>query len=386
MNNEKHRRGQGSIIKRGNRYSIVLQLGRDPKTDKRTRMWESGFHTKRDAEKRIGELLHQMNSGLNVNPSRNTVGEFLVDWLDNYVSTRVRARTLEGYRQRAKHIIGEIGNIPLADLRPNHIAKYYTDKSGPLSPGTLIKHHNLIRDCLSHAVKWDLIMRNVAEAVEPPRVRKKEMSAFSVPEIHRFLSTCPQGPWHTMFHTLIWTGLRRSELLGLRWSDLDLDVASLQVRQSLVRLQDGTYVFEEPKTFKGLRTLDLAPSTCLSLRIHRENQQHDAGLLGIPFVETNLVFGHPDGSPRTPSTVTQQFRRIAKRAGFSDVRLHDLRHTHASLMLQQGTDMKTISTRLGHASIAFTMDTYAHLLPGMQKSAMEKFEAALNTDFEIAVV
>ena len=131
MNNEKQRRGQGSIIKRGNRYSIVLQLGRDPKTDKRTRMWESGFHTKRDAEKRIGELLHQMNSGLNVNPSRNTVGEFLVDWLDNYVSTRVRARTLEGYRQRAKHIIGEIGNIPLADLRPNHIAKYYTDKSGP---------------------------------------------------------------------------------------------------------------------------------------------------------------------------------------------------------------------------------------------------------------
>ena len=189
-----------------------------------------------------------------------------------------------------------------------------------------------------------------------------------------------------MFHTLIWTGLRRSELLGLRWNDLDLDVASSQVRQSLVRLQDGTYVFEEPKTFKGLRTLDLAPSICLSLRIHRENQQHDAELLGIPFSEANLVFGHPDGSPRTPSTVTQQFRRTAKLAGFSDIRLHDLRHTHASLLLQQGTDMKTISTRLGHASIAFTMDTYAHLLPGMQKSAMEKFEAALNTDFEIAVV
>ena len=189
-----------------------------------------------------------------------------------------------------------------------------------------------------------------------------------------------------MFHTLIWTGLRRSELLGLRWSDLDLDVASLQVRQSLVRLQDGTYVFEEPKTFKGLRTLDLAPSTCLSLRIHRENQQHDAGLLGIPLSEANLVFGHPDGSPRTPSTVTQQFRRIAKRAGFSDIRLHDLRHTHASLLLQQGTDMKTISTRLGHASIAFTMDTYAHLLPGMQKSAMEKFESALTNEIQLSAV
>ena len=164
------------------------------------------------------------------------------------------------------------------------------------------------------------------------------------------------------------------------------NVASLQVRQSLVRLQDGTYVFEEPKTFKGLRTLDLAPSTCLSLRIHREYQQHDAGLLGIPLSEANLVFGHPDGSPRTPSTVTQQFRRIAKRAGFSDIRLHDLRHTHASLLLQQGTDMKTISTRLGHASIAFTMDTYAHLLPGMQKSAMEKFESALTNEIQLSAV
>ena len=386
MDHAKQRRGQGSIIKRGDHYSIVLHLGRDPKTDKRTRKWESGFRTKRDAEKRLGELLHQLNGGINVKPTRNTLGGFMVDWLDNYVSTRVRARTLEGYRQRAKHIIGDIGSIPLADLRPNHITRYYTDKSESLSPGTLIKHHNLIRDCLSHAVRWDLLVRNVAEAVEPPRARKKEMRAFSVPEIHKFLSACPQGPWHTMFHTLIWTGIRRSELLGLRWSDLNLDMASMQVRQSLVRLQDGTYVIEEPKTFKGLRSLDLAPSTCLSLKAHRENQKRDAALLGIPFSEIDLVFGHPDGSPRTPSTVTQQFRRTARRAGFSDVRLHDLRHTHASLMLQQGTDMKTTSTRLGHASIAFTMDTYAHLLPGMQQSAMEKFEKALNSDPQMSAV
>ena len=129
--------------------------------------------------------------------------------------------------------------------------------------------------------------------------------------------------------------------------------------------------------------MDLAPSTCLALKAHGEAQRRDATLLGIPFSETNLVFGHPDGSYRTPSTVTQQFRRLAKKAGLTDVRLYDLRHTHASLMLQQGTDMKTISTRLGHSSVAFTMDTYAHLLPGMQKSAMEKFEEALTAEVEL---
>lgn len=160
----------------------------------------------------------------------------------------------------------------------------------------------------------------------------------------------------------------------------------MQVRQSLVRLQDGTYVIEEPKTSKGLRSLDLAPSTCISLRAHRARQVKDAELLGIPFSEAYLVFGHPDGSPRTPSTVTQQFRRTAKRAGLSDIRLHDLRHTHASLMLQQGTDIKTISTRLGHSSVAFTMDTYTHLMPGMQKSAMEKFEKALSREPQVFAV
>ena len=132
-------------------------------------------------------------------------------------------------------------------------------------------------------------------------------------------------------------------------------------------------------TSSGARTLDLAPSTCLILKEHRADRERDVDLLGIPFFEANFVFGHPDGTPRTPSTVTQQFRRIASRAGFSGVRLHDLRHTHASLMLQQGTDMKTISTRLGHSSVAFTMDTYAHLLPGMQKEAMEKFEETFAT-------
>jgi len=202
------------------------------------------------------------------------------------------------------------------------------------------------------------------------------MRALSVSETHRFLDNRTTEPWRTIFHTLIWTGIRRSELLGLQWNDLDLDMALMTIRRSLVRLQNGTYVTDEPKTSSGARSLDLAPSTCLLLKQHRADQERDVGLLGIPSSQANFVFGHPDGTPRTPSTVTQQFRRIASRAGLSGVRLHDLRHTHASLMLQQGTDIKTISTRLGHSSVAFTMDTYAHLLPGMQKAAMEKFEEA----------
>ena len=372
--NDKPRRGKGSIIKRGNRYSIIVNF--QDSSGNRTRKWESGFTTKRQAENRLGELLTQIETGLNIKASHTAFGQFLNAWLGRYVSKRVRGSTMDGYRQRAKHIVDGLGDVSIVDLRPDHLIEYYDSKLSNLSASTITKHHHLIVDCLSDAVKWNLVARNVGIAVEPPRAPKKEMRALSVSETHRFLDTCTTEPWRTIFHTLIWTGIRRSELLGLQWNDLDLDMALMTIRRSLVRLQNGTYVTDEPKTSSGARSLDLAPSTCLLLKQHRADQERDVELLGIPSSQANFVFGHPDDTPRTPSTVTQQFRRIASRAGLSGVRLHDLRHTHASLMLQQGTDIKTISTRLGHSSVAFTMDTYAHLLPGMQKAAMEKFEEA----------
>ena len=372
--NNKPRRGRGSIIKRGNRYSIIVNS--QDSSGNRTREWESGFTTKRQAESRLGELLAQIETGLNIKASHTTFGRFLNEWLEHYVSKRVRGSTMDGYRQRAKHIVHGLGNVNIVDLRPDHLIEYYDFKLSDLSASTITKHHHLIVDCLSDAVKWNLVARNVGIAVEPPRAHKKEMRALSVSEIQRFLDNCTTEPWQAIFHTLIWTGIRRSELLGLQWNDLELDIAVMGIRRSLVRLQNGTYVTEEPKTSSGTRSLDLAPSTCLLLKEHRANHEQAVDLLGIPFSEANPVFGHPDGTPRPPSTVTQQFRRIASRVGLPGVRLHDLRHTHASLMLQQGTDIKTISTRLGHSSVAFTMDTYAHLLPGMQKAAMERFEEA----------
>ena len=372
--NSKPRRGRGSIIKRGSFYSIIVNL--QDNSGNRTRKWESGFTTKRQAENRLGELLTQIETGLNVQASHIAFGQFLNEWLERYVSKRVRGSTMDGYRQRAKHIVDGLGDVSIVDLRPDHLIEYYDSKLLNLSASTITKHHHLIVDCLSDAVKWNLVTRNVGIAIEPPRAPKKEMKALSVGETHQFLDNCTTEPWRTIFHTLIWTGIRRSELLGLQWNDLDLDMALMTIRRSLVRLQNGTYVTDEPKTSSGARSLDLAPSTCLILKQHRAGQERDVELLGIPPSQANFAFGHPDGTPRTPSTVTQQFRRIASRAGLSGVRLHDLRHTHASLMLQQGTDIKTISTRLGHSSVAFTMDTYAHLLPGMQKAAMEKFEEA----------
>ena len=183
-----------------------------------------------------------------------------------------------------------------------------------------------------------------------------------------------------MIHTLIWTGLRRSELLGLCWKDVDLDLANLRVVQGLHHLNNGTYILQESKTAKGRRAVALSPASCMLLRAHREHQEADAEFLGLPLMGESLVFGHVDGTPRAPATLTHAFAKLAKRIGLAGVRLHDLRHTHASLLLRQGVHPKIVSERLGHANIQITLDTYSHLLPGMQEDAIARFDEGLRQE------
>jgi integrase len=369
---------RGHLAKRSKgSWSIVLDMGRDPTTGKRRQQWVSVKGTKKDAERRLTDLLGQVDTGSYVKPTRITLGEFLQQWLRDYAQAHVRPRTLEVYHQRAKDLIDGLGDIPLSELRADHLQGFYAKKLATLSPGTLIKHHNLIRQALSHAVKWGILARNVAEAVDPPRPTRKEMRALNALEAQCLLDSCRETPWYPMIHTLIWTGLRRSELLGLRWKDIDLDFANMRIVQVLHQLNDGRFVFQEPKTAKGRRAVSLSPISCVLLRGHRERQEADANLLGVPLTGESLVFGHVDGSPRAPATLTHAFSKLAKRAGFPGVRLHDLRHTHASLLFQQGIHPKVVSERLGHANIQITLDTYSHLLPGMQEAAAIGFDAGM---------
>jgi integrase len=318
-----------------------------------------------------------MDTGGFIKPTKETFGSFLQRYLDDYISTQIRATTLEAYQQRGKHLIDGLGHIPVSELREEHIHKYYREKSKTLSPGTLIKHHNLLRSALSQGVIWRTLTRNVAEAVKPPKVSRKEMRALTGPEVHRMLEACEDTAWHSIFHTLTWTGLRRSELLGLRWKDVDLILASLRVVQSVQRLNTGEFIVQEPKTASGRRTIALSPASCLVLREHREKQEADATLLGRQLAEDDLVFSHPDGSPRDPSTLTLAFRRLTRRVGLDGVRLHDLRHTMASLYLEQGVNPKTVAERLGHASVTITLDLYSHCLPGVQEAAAVQFDTAM---------
>ena len=369
---------RGTILKRAKgSWTIIIDVGKHP-DGRRKQQWITVKGSKRDAERRLAEVLNKVNGGLYIRPSKDTLGSFLDTWLRDHISTRVRPTTLDGYRWRAQSIIKALGHHRLCDLEPQHIQAYHRSKLDQgLSPATIVKHHNLLRSSLATAVRWKLIEHNVAELVDPPRPESKEMRALSEEEANLILDSCKETRWYPVLHTLIWTGLRRSEVLGLRWQDVDLDAATLRITSVLHHLDDGSFVQSRPKTPRSRRQVALLPSSCQILRTRKATQEDEARALGVDITPETLVFSHPDGSPIRPGSVTQAFSRIAGKTGLSRVRLHDLRHTHATLLMKMNVHPKVVSERLGHSSTRLTMDTYSHVLPGMQASAVAGLEGVL---------
>ena len=278
-----------------------------------------------------------------------------------------------------------MGSIPLQKLTPERLQAYYADKlargrrdgSGGLSPRTVRHHHWLLHVALENADKWRLISRNPADAVDPPRFNRKEMQAFDQDGLNEFLETIRETEYYPLFYTLLFTGLRRSEALALRWRDVDLVLGYISVNRTLHQLNDKSFVFRQPKTEKSRRTVSLPPSLSIVLRQHQESQQKQRGLLAIAVSDDDLIFAPLDGSPLLPHSITNAWRRLVKQAGFQGVRLHDARLTHATLMLKQGVNAKIISERLGHSSVVITLDTYSHVLPGLQEAAARGFDEGL---------
>lgn len=375
---------RGHLVKRGKgSWSIVLHLGRDPATGKRKQQWISVKGTKRDAERKLAELQHQLETGGFVKPTRVSVSEFLTRWLRDYAATNVRDSTYEGYRRIVEgHLVPSIGHICLVQLQPHHIQDYYAgrmrngrrDGKGGLSSRSVAGHHRILREALSHAVKWGLLARNVAEAVDPPRYTVKEFHTLDAEGVYLLLGVARDSSYYSIIYLAVHTGLRRSELLGLRWKDTDLDLLSLSVVQVLQNINGKGLVLMEPKTAKSKRAVALTPSCASVLRHHRAKQEAERTLFGLSLTDDDFVFSKPDGQPLTPDVVSHTFAKIVRGAGLKGLRFHDLRHTHATLMLKQGVHPKIVSERLGHANIQMTLDTYSHVLPGLQEAAAQKFD------------
>jgi len=376
---------KGHLRERGKgNWWAVVDIGRDPETGKRRQKWHRLAATgKRQAQQELSKLLADLAGGTYVEPAKLTVGEYLERWLADYARVNVAAKTFERYEGIIRrHLIPNLGGYPISKLQPLHIQEYYSralqsgrldKRPGNLSPTTVLHHHRVLREALGQAVRWQIIPRNPADAVEPPRPARKEMRVLTAEQIDRLLETAKGTPLYMPILLAAATGMRRGEILGLRWQDVDLNAATVSVCRTL-EITKGRMAFKEPKSAKSRRVITLPAFAVEALRCHRIEQAEHRLRVGPAYEDQGLVCATERGTPMI-FNFERDYLALLNKANIPRVRFHDLRHSHATLLLAQGVHPKIVSERLGHSAVGITLDTYSHVLPAMQKEAAEKIDS-----------
>lgn len=374
-----HRRSPGS-------WEVVLEVGRDPQTGERVRRTFTVRGTKRDAEREAALQVSAMARGTYVDPSKETVGEFLGRWLRDYVEPSLSLRTRLRYRDVVEHdLLPYLGTIPLQRLRPSHVvaaeqalrASGNRKTGGPLAPATVRKVHNVLHRALSHAVAWQAIPLNPADAVDRPSVPEPTPRALSPDQARTLLAVLEAHRFGLALRTALLCGLRLSELLALRWADVDWAGARLVLHQTLDSRHDGVVRFKATKTHRSARPVSVPPQLLDALREHRTTQTGQHRATGELWQDLDLVFATDQGLPLTAGWVRKSFYRLLDDSGLPRLPLHGLRHTMATLMLAAGEHPKVVSERLGHSNPSFTLTVYGHVVPGMHEGASRRLEEAL---------
>lgn len=307
-----------------------------------------------------------------------TLADYLHGWLD-HAKGRVRARTYQGYEGLIRlYALPALGDLDLDEVSPLHLQSLYAslmnERVPPIGAGTVLNLHLVLTQAFGQAVRWGLLDRSPAAGAQPPRARRPEPAVVDAALAQKILEAVRGDPLELPVAIAIATGMRRGEILGLRWQDLDENFTVVHVRRTL-QSTEPTVVFEEPKTRRSRRAVAVPEFLGPYLARQLEEQGHRRTALGPSWHGDNLVVDRRDGRPVNPVTFSSAWPKFLRRAGLPHVRFHDLRHGHATLMLTQGVHPKVVSERLGHSSIGITLDTYSHVLPGMQAEAARAFDS-----------
>jgi integrase len=375
----------GSIKQRSaGSWTLRFDLGRGP-DGRRKQKVVTLRGTKKHAEMELRRLMHELETGKYADPGRLTVAQYLERWLE-HMKTQVSAKTWERYAEIVRcHLSPALGHQQLSKLQPLAIQEYYAhasksgrrDGSGGLSPQTVVHHHRLLHAALKQAVRWQLLARNPAEAADPPSVPDRDIEVLDEGGVLRLLELALGNRLYIPCVFASTAAMRLGEILALGWDAVDLDGGLLWVRRTLEETRSGL-AFKPPKTHRSKRPISLPPFTVEALRRHKGEQAQLQLLLGTGYRDQGLVVAREDGSPWAVRTMSKAFEHLAARAGVPGVRFHDLRHTHATILLtRQKEDIKVVQERLGHARASTTLDIYGHVLPGMQDAAARRFDATL---------
>ena len=365
---------KGSVRRRQNGdWEYRFDAGQDALTGRRLRPGRSGFKTKKEADQALRKAIAAHEAGRSSRATHQTVADFLTEWHRGMRSS-LRPSTWVNYRNYLDaYVVPVIGDSRLRDLTPMRLNLLYSHllergrikRPGGLAPKTVRNVHVMLHRALSDAVRWDLIPRNVAEDASPPRVARKRPTIWTPEQLGQFVRHVEEDRFYALWLLVVTTGFRRGELAGLRRNDIDLQHG--RVTPSAPRVVvDGRAEESETKTRSGERTLALDPTTWDALRDYVIYWDKERELLGQ---DTQLLFVWANGRALHPDTITDLFHKHCAAAGLPKIRLHDVRHSYATAALKAGIPPKIISERLGHATAAFTMQTYTHVIPGMDEAA-----------------
>jgi integrase len=359
---------RGNIRKRG-KHSYQLKFDDGSVNGKRRTRWITVKGTYKDAQKELTRLLTAADEGTLPDPSNATLAEYLRAWCDAVPA--VSPKTLERYRQLGElQIIPHLGATKLQKLKPEHIEQWHgTLLGGGLAARTVGHAHRLLRLVLQRAVKNGTLSRNVASIHAPPPVEEREIEILTAPQIEEALAKLDGHPLLPIASLALATGLRRGELLGLQWGDVNLDAAALRVERSVEETRSGLRL-KSPKTKRGRRNISLPAEAVSMLRAYKLKQLELRFALGMGNIsEQTLIFSTVDGNLLSPDNLSRDWRRVSAARKLPRVCFHALRHTHASVLIRAGVDILTISRRLGHSKASVTLDTYGHLIEGADAAA-----------------
>lgn len=390
---KKRGHGEGGISQRKDgRWMGQITLGIDPATKKAKRITFYG-KTRREVQDKIREALNLKERGLLSEPSKLTIEEWLDTWMDDYKKQELKPSTWVSYKSLIENYIKpNLGKFKLNKLRTNDIQRFYNNmlengrkatkpadkqESKGLSTRTVKYIHTILKAALAQAEKEGHIQGNPAAATTQPRQTKKEITPLSVEQVQHFLSSVKDNWLYPLFVMDLGTGLRRGELLGLKWDDINLMDNTATIRRSLLQIKGQLLLQEDTKTKASKATVKLPGTVAKELKKVKKQQAKDRLFLGEAYQDLGFVFAWPDGHPIRPDYLYHQFKTLLKENGLPDVRFHDLRHTFCTLLLEAGEDLATVSKLARHSSYSITADIYGHLTKKMQDQAADKLDIIL---------
>lgn len=371
----------GSVFKRGEHYAIRYDLPPGPDGKRRQKMVSCKGLNKKQSEQKLRDILTAINQNGYIEPGSRSVSQYLDEFIKNYACVHTSPNTYERYAELIQNnIVPHIGNYRLDRINTGDIQAYYNklltsgrvDKTGGLSAQTILHIHRLLHRAFKQAIQWGYITRNPVDGAVLPKIERKQLNILSFEESLQLLE-CSRSSQYFFAPVLlcIATGMRRGEILALKWANINLELGIINVMESLEDTSKGIR-FKETKTTGSTRAIQIPDFAIDELKWWKVQQAKHKLALGDMYNDIGLVCTKQNGSPIKPDTFSTTFKNLVRRAGVSDISFHDLRHSYATMLIMSGVPVKVVSEMMGHTNVVITQDTYTHVLPTMQKQAANK--------------